>query len=664
MRKLFGFLLLLSVLAGCAYLYALYFFIPEQMKTHFSETLTKAGFEHVKYKSVSVSGGGVIFNGVTLDEKGFASVDRVEIRYSPISYLFRGGQADLVKIHKLRLTGELSDSHALTLAGWQVGDDLTKKLAAFSAHTVLIEESAVDLLSPELGGLKFEFEGQLKQGGGKNGELGFFGRVKSKQRKLGFDSSVTGTLSKNGQLDMTAKADELQIETGDLKLNRSSAEITFIKFPDSSPSIAIRALATSLSWRSMPFGDMNIIIERKDGDLNLFAEGKTQGTEKIDFSVGIKSGQEEATTYEIVASPENFSLLTSYLIRNGLIKEGLPLPPLMANLKSPALSVSFDDAIGTTPEAVGVWSLEAEAQGLSLEGEFAKKADKPDTWGARCTKASFTEEAEEGSLAPPFYTDIPLFCAIEWDSRVKPAQPIWGIRADIRGEELHFGPIQLMKITGQVGERYTGTGKPERRSTLTFELPIRKEIEHQGRIRINLDATGGGLIESINLSVYGGTIRADNFDLKGLSFPPQMTFKVSDINLTDYVKDLKLSNLVVFGHLGGVLPLVRRKGGLMIKDGLLQSQEPGIIRMPESLSYTLFPGPDKQMSTIRAALKNYHYEFFELRLDGTVSGSTMITLNSRGTNPDLQDKKPIEMNLQIETQIGVLVEHMLAGKSQ
>lgn len=664
MRKLFGLLLVLSVLTGCAYLYALYFFIPEQMKYHFAETLTRAGFEHVKYQSVSASGGAVVFRGVTLDEKGFASVERVDIRYSPISYLLGGGHADLVKIHKLRLTGELSDAYALTLAGWQVGDDLTKKLAAFSANTVIIEESALDLLSPELGGLKFDFEGQLKQGGGKGGELGFFGRVKSKQSKLGFDSSVSGTLSKNGQLELTAKADELQIERGDLKVNRASAEITFTKFPQATPSIAIRALATSLSWRSMPFGDMNVIIEHKDGDLNLFAEGKAQGQDKIDFSIGIKSSGEEPTTYEIVASPENFSLLTAFLIRNGLIKEGLPLPPLLANLKSPALSVSFDDTILTEPEALGTWSLEAEAQGLSLEGEFAKKKDKPDIWGARCTKASFTEEAEDGSLAPPFYTDIPLFCAIEWDSRTKPAQAIWGIRADIKGEELHFGPIRLMKISGQVGERYTGSGKPERRSTLTFELPIRKEIEHQGRIRINLDATGGGLIEGLNLSIYGGTIRADNFDLKGLSFPPQMTFKVSDINLTDYLKDLNLPNMVVFGHLGGVVPLIRTKSGLTIKDGLLQSQEPGIIKMPESLSYTLFPGPDPQMTTIRAALKNYHFEFFELRLDGTVSGSTMITLNSRGTNPDLPDKKPIEMNLQIETQIGVLVEHMLAGKSQ
>lgn len=664
MRKLFGLLLVLSVLTGCAYLYALYFFIPEQMKYHFAETLARAGFEHVKYESVSASGGAVVFRGVTLDEKGFASVERVDVRYSPISYLLGGGHADLVKIHKLRLTGELSDAYALTLAGWQVGDDLTKKLAAFSANTVIIEESALDLLSPELGGLKFDFEGQLKQGGGKGGELGFFGRVKSKQSKLGFDSSVSGTLSKNGQLELTAKADELQIERGDLKVNRASAEITFTKFPQASPSIAIRALATSLSWRSMPFGDMNIIIEHKDGDLNLFAEGKAQGKDKIDFSIGIKSSGEEPTTYEIVASPENFSLLTAFLIRNGLIKEGLPLPPLLANLKSPALSVSFDDTILSEPEAVGTWSLEAEAQGLSLEGEFAKKPDKPETWAARCTKASFTEEAEDGSLAPPFYTDIPLFCAIEWDSRTKPAQAIWGIRADIKGEELHFGPIRLMKIAGQVGERYTGSGKPERRSTLTFELPIRKEIEHQGRIRINLDATGGGLIESLNLSIYGGTIRADNFDLKGLSFPPQMTFKVSDINLTDYLKDLNLPNMVVFGHLGGVVPLIRTKGGLTIKDGLLQSQEPGIIKMPESLSYTLFPGPDPQMTTIRAALKNYHFEFFELRLDGTVSGSTMITLNSRGNNPDLPDKKPIEMNLQIETQIGVLVEHMLAGKSQ
>ena len=159
-------------------------------------------------------------------------------------------------------------------------------------------------------------------------------------------------------------------------------------------------------------------------------------------------------------------------------------------------------------------------------------------------------------------------------------------------------------------------------------------------------------------------MRVDNFDLKGLSFPSKMVFKITDINLTDYLGGLNISGLTVYGHLGGVIPLIRTKGNVSIKDGLLQSQAPGIIKLPETLSNTLFPGSDPQMQTIREALNNYHYEFFELRFDGTVSGGVMVSLYSRGTNPDMVDKRPIEMNFQIETEISVLVEHMLAQSSK
>lgn len=660
MRKLVGFILFFLFIGAGAYLYALFFVVPGKIQGRLSEALARSGFEQVKYARTSASPGSVIFHEIRLDEKGFGAIEQVEISYSPLSFLLNGSGADLVKVKNLRLTGEISEDSGLTLAGWAIEDDLLKRLAGLSAETVLFEGAVVDLFSPVLGGLKLVFEGQAKRGGGENGEVSFLGRVRSKQAKLSFDSSVTGTLSEGGQLDITAKADELQVEVESLKLNRSSAQVNFVKYPDTAPTIAVQALATSLSWRNLPFGDMNIVIELKDGDFNLFAEGKAQGTEKINFSVGIKSGGEEKdTAYEVVITPENFSLLTSFLFRNGILKEGQAIPPLLANLKNPSLTFSFDDKILEGGETQGVWSLESEAQGLAIEGIFTKTDKAAAIWEARCKKASFTDEAEEGSLAPPFYTDIPLDCFIRWDGSVQPPQALWAAKTQIEDEEIHFGPLHLINITGLIGEKFNGNGPPERRSSLSFSLPLRKEISHKGKIALNLDATGAGLFESLDLSIYGGHVRAENFDLKGLSFPSPMTFKISDIDLEKYTKGLNLKTLSVTGRLGGVIPLFKNKDGLTIKSGLIQSQEPGVIKMPESLSLILFPGTDKQMTKIRAALKNYHYEFFELRLDGTVSGGVMISLNSRGNNPLMKDKKPIEMNFQIETQIGLLVRHMI-----
>ncbi|MCB1591398.1 MAG: YdbH domain-containing protein [Alphaproteobacteria bacterium] len=663
MRKLLGFVLVFLIALGCAYFYALYFYIPERIKSGFTDAIARAGFERFSYEESQSTAGLIIFRGITLDEKGFTKVEQVDVRYSPFTYLFQGGVADFIRVHRLRLTGEVSNDFDFSFAGWTLENGVFVKLAALSSKTLIFEGAAIDLYSPNLGGLKVLFDGQVKKNEARDGELAFLGRVKSQQKKFSFDASIMGTFSEKGVLDLKATADELQFDLDDFKLHRASAEITLLKYPDSLPTIAMRGPATSLKWRSLPFGDMNFVFERKDGEMNLFAEGKTLGPEKIDFSIGIKSGA-DGTNYDIVANPRDLPLLMTFLQRNALFKDKLPIPPLLANLKAPTLSLSFDDTLGKSPDFVGTWTLESEEQGLSIEGEFRRDENNEEAWLGNCTKASFTEEVEEGSLAPPFYTDIPLDCSLSWDGKTTPPGLTWTIKAVIENEELLFGPLRLLNIRGQVGEKYLGNGKAERRSVLAFNLPIKKGISHKGRIVLNLDADGSGLIKSLVLYIYGGQVRVDNFDLKGLSFPSKMVFKITDINLTDYLGGLNISGLTVYGHLGGVIPLTRTKGKLSIKDGLLQSQAPGIIKLPETLSNTLFPGSDPQMQTIREALNNYHYEFFELRFDGTVSGGVMVSLYSRGTNPDMVDKRPIEMNFQIETEISVLVEHMLAQSSK
>ena len=116
------------------------------------------------------------------------------------------------------------------------------------------------------------------------------------------------------------------------------------------------------------------------------------------------------------------------------------------------------------------------------------------------------------------------------------------------------------------------------------------------------------------------------------------------------------------GEIGGVLPIILKEGNIHVNDGILQSQSSGIIRIPPYLVSGLFPGGSQRMREIRATLHNYHYEYFELRMDGLLNERVLITLNSRGYNPDLKNKKSIDINLQIETQIALLFENMLASK--
>ncbi len=132
--------------------------------------------------------------------------------------------------------------------------------------------------------------------------------------------------------------------------------------------------------------------------------------------------------------------------------------------------------------------------------------------------------------------------------------------------------------------------------------------------------------------------------------------------MNKFFADTGIKKFSISGEMGGILPLQRKDDKIYIKDGLLQSQEGGIVRLDESISNGLFPGSSKQMQKIRKALKNYHYEFFELRLDGKLSGAVMMTLSARGRNPDMKNKKPVELKLQIETELSLLFKPLLKNK--
>ena len=82
MRKILTLLALLCLSVGGAYVYALYWYIPDKIKSRFAEGLQGLGFKLVAFESVSASGGSVTFNKISLDPKSFSGVEGLEIRYS------------------------------------------------------------------------------------------------------------------------------------------------------------------------------------------------------------------------------------------------------------------------------------------------------------------------------------------------------------------------------------------------------------------------------------------------------------------------------------------------------------------------------------------------------------------------------------------------------
>jgi hypothetical protein len=662
MRKILTLLALLCLSVGGAYVYALYWYIPDKIKSRFAEGLQGLGFKLVAFESVSASGGSVTFNKISLDPKSFSGVEGLEIRYSAERFLLQGGQADSLRIRKMHLTGEISPSLDITLAGRTNDLSFLKSFKDIPAPAVIVEGATLELLHPEFGGLKIEFEGQIRKKAGKGGEVEILGRLKTAQKKLSFEGTVTGTVTPDGSLKAAIKTEPLQIELEGLKMSRSSGSFNFEIPAGKSLSLTSEIIAASLNWESIPLDDTKISLERKDNRLSFKAEGKTIGAEAIDFTATLKTDEQGQSVKEVSLLPQNLLLLRDFLTKNSLLSPEQVFPSLLP-LDLP-LPVTFSFADPAKDGVLnGQWAIENPEHTSGVRGSFLFNPQTKVLTGL-CEKTSLAmpealepsaQESDHGLLAN---------CSFSWDGQKTPPEAKADLAAEIKGLTLRYGPLHLYNLRGGVSEAKRTEGDPLKfLADLKFDLPLKPSIKYQGRMRVGFVPPDQGEIAAASLTVYGGSVRTDRIPLKDLELPDQVTLKISDISLRQFFTDTPLPTFKIDGRMGGVIPLIKSGKTLEIKDALLQSQDPGVIMLPDSISQMLFAGDDPQMKAMRTALKNYHYEFFEFRMDGSVSKGVLMTLNSRGMNPDLKDKRPIEINLQIETQPSFLIEHMLSTKA-
>ena len=61
------------------------------------------------------------------------------------------------------------------------------------------------------------------------------------------------------------------------------------------------------------------------------------------------------------------------------------------------------------------------------------------------------------------------------------------------------------------------------------------------------------------------------------------------------------------------------------------------------------------MDTLLGALEDFRYETLVLGLDGDTRGDMTVTVALRGSNPNFQEGRPVEFNLNVEARLADLV---------
>ena len=323
MRKFLLLTILTVTITAGAYAYALFWYIPGQIEKKLTAALENIGFENVIIGNILNSPGITVFESVFLDKDKFSSIEKIKIHYSPLGFFFSGGKAERIDIQNMHLTGEITDKNTVSISGWKNNKELLKQLKHLPANFIIIEDGSISLLSKLFGGITVNIKGQIKNKNKNN--LQIIGLLKSKQKKLSFQSKATGELLPDGDLEILFETEEFQTNIEGLRFNRATAQTILTLSSRQPASIAIQMLAGAATWKLFPLRDVNMAVEIAENNLNLFAEGKTIGKENVEFTANITQIGKNYK-FELIASPKRLDDVVTYLSVNKIIPQDTKLP--------------------------------------------------------------------------------------------------------------------------------------------------------------------------------------------------------------------------------------------------------------------------------------------------------------------------------------------------
>ena len=113
------------------------------------------------------------------------------------------------------------------------------------------------------------------------------------------------------------------------------------------------------------------------------------------------------------------------------------------------------------------------------------------------------------------------------------------------------------------------------------------------------------------------------------------------------------------GRISGLLPLDVTRSGVTMERGMLAAKAPGgVFRY----STEVVVGTNPAMVQVIEALSNYHYTIFQIEADYLESGDLVLEMVMRGSNPDLQQGRPIHLNLNVTDNIPTLLKSLQSGR--
>lgn len=189
-------------------------------------------------------------------------------------------------------------------------------------------------------------------------------------------------------------------------------------------------------------------------------------------------------------------------------------------------------------------------------------------------------------------------------------------------------------------------------------LPISNlhiEAELQDAAPFTLD------LQDAALTLLGTQISLQGGRLALLEGTADLPIRITGLDLAEILKQADLADVEVSGRLTGDLPISFNDGAVTVRPSKLAATEPGVLRVQSEEISSLLTGYGDEVNSMLRALEDFHYEDLSLTLEKTAEDDLTLLLSILGKNPAVLQGQPFQINLNLESNIGQILDTLGEG---
>ena len=169
-------------------------------------------------------------------------------------------------------------------------------------------------------------------------------------------------------------------------------------------------------------------------------------------------------------------------------------------------------------------------------------------------------------------------------------------------------------------------------------------------------------VENLRMTAFGGVISADPFSFRTETDRNTLTLRAESIDLGELLSLNEFEAIEVDGSIAAMLPVTIENDVVTIAKGTLTGEPAGgVIRyLPDS---EIDEADTSAFGLVRRALSNFEFDTLTSDVNLTKAGDLNLQLRLTGRNPDLEEKRPVVLNLGVENNIPQMLKSLRAARA-